>query len=166
MRDFGRGDRWLASRAESNRRAGRTHEPNGRAAASTPKGFVGIYLQRSSEPIEARFRLDIRADGSWVMANRLSGWWGTWEEKDGKFLLTGTVGPTGKVPKLRTNAVEFSHGDTVQVADLTFGPAAGNRVGRHSVRRRRTQTTRISTKCGLALDFGPFIWYNYPLPVK
>lgn len=56
----------------------------------------------SSMPPGQRFILTLSPDGKWQMANFLTGFFGTWEEKDGKVILTTTEGPTGKVDKPQT----------------------------------------------------------------
>ncbi|MBA3727301.1 MAG: hypothetical protein H0W86_12930 [Armatimonadetes bacterium] len=87
-------------------------------SAQTPspatKLFVGVYLQRSSGPMQTRFRLEVHPDGQWALANMLTGFWGTWELKDGKYLLTGAVGPSGKVEKPTPEALKFDGKDTVE----------------------------------------------------
>lgn len=89
-------------------------------APSTKKDISGVYLQRSGEPMAARFRLEIHFDGKWAMANMLSGWWGTWQWKDGAYYLKSTVSPSGPVEKPKEEVIGYDGFDMITANGLTF----------------------------------------------
>ena len=95
-------------------------DQSGPSAAPAAKDISGVYLQRSDEPMEARFRLEVHVDGKWAMANMLSGWWGTWQRRDGKYYLKSTVGPSGPVDEPREDAIGFDGQNEITMSSWKF----------------------------------------------
>lgn len=65
--------------------------------SKTKNSIVGVYLQDIKAPIAATMRLEIHDDGRWVMANMLTGYWGTWKAKGPDYDFLNTDGPAGKI---------------------------------------------------------------------
>ena len=86
---------------------------------STSKNIVGVYQQLDADPPGTEFRLEIRQDGRWAMANMMTGFWGTWSKTGTKYTFIGTDGATGKVPKPSEVPIRFDGENTV-----SFGPTS------------------------------------------
>ncbi|MCC7230200.1 MAG: hypothetical protein IT203_07380 [Fimbriimonadaceae bacterium] len=70
---------------------------NAPPTSKAKNSIVGVYLQDIKAPVAAKMRLEIHADGRWVMANMLTGYWGTWKAKAPDFDFLNTEGPTGMI---------------------------------------------------------------------
>ena len=85
--------------------------------AAMPKDIVGVYQQLDADPPGTNFRLEIRPDGRWAMANMMTGFWGTWSKTGTKYAFIGTDGATGKSPKPSEVPIRFDGDNTI-----LFGP--------------------------------------------
>ena len=84
---------------------------------AAPKDIVGVYQQLDADPPGTEFRLEIRPEGRWAMANMMTGFWGTWAKSDSTYTFIGTDGATGKDPNPSEVPVRFDGENTI-----SFGP--------------------------------------------